>query len=194
MNDLNEIDSSYKINKYNVFFDWIIKSYKPKICYEFGILNGYSTISIANSLKEINFGHLYSCDLFEEYPYKNSKYLEFKEKIKNYDLEKFCTIEKIDVFDKINSIEDNSVDFVHFDISNDGEKVIKFLKLIFLKLKKNGIILFEGGSKERDEIEWMKKFNKLKISNVFDDKFFKENYNFYVFTPFPSITICSKKD
>lgn len=191
---ISNLESSYKKNKYNLFFDSIIKIYKPEICYEFGILNGYSTLAIASALKQNGRGHLFACDLFEDYEFKKSNLNDFNIKLKENNLEKYCTSEKINIFEKIEQIKDNSIDFLHLDISNDGEKLIKFVKLLLPKLKKSGIFLFEGGSEERDSVEWMKKYNKQKIQDLFKDEFFINNYKYFTFEPFPSITICSRID
>lgn len=59
------------------------------------------------------------------------------------------------------------------------------------KLKDDGIILMEGGSEERDNIEWMIKYNKSKIKPVL--KKYSENYDIKIIGKIPSITIIKKK-
>ena len=66
-----------------------------------------------------------------------------------------------------------------------------FIKHYFKKLKKNGIAILEGGSKERDEVQWMKKYNKIKISDTLM-KIKAKNYNFINIGKMPSITIFLK--
>ena len=55
------------------------------------------------------------------------------------------------------------------------------------KLKKNGILLLEGGSKERDNIEWMIKYKKPKINNIINK--YKNKYEIITIGTVPSITI-----
>lgn len=193
MKNKTKTDSSYRKNNYDSLFSSLVKIYKPSVCYEFGVLNGYSALSIAKALRYNKKGHLYACDLFENYEFNKSNFSDFNKKIINNKLQKYCTAEKINAFDKVKEMEDNSIDFIHFDISNDGEKLINFAKLILPKLKKSAVFIFEGGSAERDKVEWIKKYNKLPINHLFKDKFFLENYNYYTFEPFPSLTICSKR-
>ena len=59
------------------------------------------------------------------------------------------------------------------------------------KLKDDGIILMEGGSEERDNIEWMIKYNKPKIKPVLDKYSLK--YDIKTIGKIPSITIIKKK-
>ena len=67
-------------------------------------------------------------------------------------------------------------DLMHFDISNHAGH-IKYLKkildnyLFFL----NGTVLFEGGSKERDNVEWMKDYQPMNSSGI---KFITINEDF----------------
>ena len=51
------------------------------------------------------------------------------------------------------------------------------------KLSKKGIMIMEGGSKERDNIDWMKKYNKSTMQPIV------KKYNLKVYGTFPSITI-----
>ena len=71
----------------------------------------------------------------------------------------------------IGLIKKEQFDLIHIDISNDGEKI----KKIYDKLKsnnniKNSIMLLEGGTEERDKVEWMEKFNKQKIYPLLESK------------------------
>jgi hypothetical protein len=60
------------------------------------------------------------------------------------------------------------------------------------KLKDNGIIIMEGGSYDRDNIEWMIKYNKPKIKPVLDR--YKDTFNINTFGIIPSITIITKNE
>ena len=64
-----------------------------------------------------------------------------------------------------------------------------FLRKSFLKLEKNGLIILEGGSKERDEIEWMNKYNKPKIGPVIENYKLNKNYKIATIGTIPSVTL-----
>jgi hypothetical protein len=54
-------------------------------------------------------------------------------------------------------------------------------------MKKNGIIVMEGGSIERDNIGWMNKYKKTKIKHTLD-KYLKD-FEILTIGIIPSITI-----
>ena len=60
------------------------------------------------------------------------------------------------------------------------------------KLKNDGIIIMEGGSIDRDNIEWMIKYNKPKIQPILTK--YKKIYNIHTIGVIPSITIINKKN
>ena len=53
------------------------------------------------------------------------------------------------------------------------------------KLNKNGLMILEGGSEERDEVEWMKKYNKRNIKPYLESL----NLEWKTIGNFPSITL-----
>ena len=58
------------------------------------------------------------------------------------------------------------------------------------KLSENGVMLLEGGSIERDNVEWMNLYNKPKINPVI--KKYEDNLNIQIIGSFPSITVVRK--
>ena len=54
-------------------------------------------------------------------------------------------------------------------------------------MSENGIMIMEGGSEQRDNVEWMIKYNKPKIQPVI------KKYGLNVVGTFPSITIIKNK-
>lgn len=158
-----EIYSSYLANNIGEKIKEVILTYKPKKIIEFGVLDGYSTINMAQALKQLNAGgSVTAYDLWEKYPYRHSTKQKVYENLKKYSVDQYVTLKDGDIFEWINKQE--QFDLIHVDISNDGEKI----KQIYNMLKtnrncKNSIMLFEGGTKERDEVEWMVKYNKQKM-------------------------------
>ena len=94
-------------------------------------------------------------------------------------------------FLNILNIEKNSLDFVHIDISNDGSVYEWAFEIFLLKLSPGGILILEGGTEERDSVEWMSKYNKPPIQAVIER--FKETWNIQVVKDFPGLTIATKK-
>ena len=59
------------------------------------------------------------------------------------------------------------------------------------KISDDGIIVFEGGSVQRDNIMWMQTFEFPKITEALQE--IGSGWEFQVFTPFPSITLIRKR-
>ena len=154
------IMSSYNINDIGKsIYDVVIKT-KPKKIIEFGILHGYSTVCMAQAVKNNGFGRIFAYDLFEDYKYNNSMKDVVVHNLKYYNLERYVTFKKIDFYDWINN-ECEEFDLMHLDISNDGNILLD----IYNKYPHRKV-LFEGGTVDRDEVSWMVKYNKKKITSV----------------------------
>lgn len=95
-----------------------------------------------------------------------------------------------DYYKEYKNIEDNSIDIIHIDIANNGDVIEFAFENYINKLTKNGIFIFEGGSKERDEIEWMNKYNKKKINPIFEK--YKKDFLITTIGNIPSLTIVKK--
>jgi len=54
-------------------------------------------------------------------------------------------------------------------------------------LSKKGVLILEGGSEKRDNVEWMSKYNKSKIKPVLEK--YKTKYSVTTLGDYPSITI-----
>ena len=106
--------------------------------------------------------------------------------------QKFCGYKNVNIdygnfFTGHLNLKNNSIDLIHIDIANDG-KVLQFtLDYYMPKLSKNGVILFEGGSIERDQVEWMDKYSKDKINPVIELN--KQKFDIQTFGTFPSLTV-----
>ena len=153
-----KIESSYQKNNLGYTIYKTILELKPKIVVDFGILYGYSTIAIAQALKDLDQGgKVIGYDLFEDYEYKNAVESVVKKNIDEYDVSNFVELKYGDFYKWIDNPDD--FDLLHLDISNTGN-------IIDLAVKKlpNKDIIFEGGSKERDEEEWVEKYNKSKMN------------------------------
>lgn len=191
--------SSYKDKNYGAVLSSLVIGKRPELCVEFGVLDGYSTIHIASAIKfnRDSFGidgQLWCWDLWDSYEYNRGSQEEVQERIDSYGLAPFVKLSKGDAFEVSGIFPYNSIDFLHFDISNDGDILKKMIQIWGPKMKPYGMIAFEGGSEERDNIEWMIEYNKKPIrEELKNNKTIKDDFHYFVMTAFPSMTILQKK-
>ena len=175
------IQSSYKLNNFDSIFKIICENVKPKSLLEIGILDGYSLNSFVRYTS--NETKIVAIDLFDEYKYKNSNYEFINNSFNKY---KNVEISHGDFFNYYK--KSGKFDIIHIDISNDAD-VYKFsIENYFPKV--NELLLLEGGSKERDDVLWMKKYKKPKINKFLNE--IKNDYSFQTIDLFPSLTIFYK--
>jgi hypothetical protein len=183
-------------NNYGSIFQSLIISKKPAKIVECGILDGYSTLHIATALRFLEtMGHnsvFHAFDLFDDYEFKHGNMYGVRNMLIRHGVYNKVTIRAGDCFEVYKEYLDNTIDFMHIDISNDGDKLLKVLKLWGSKMKVDGIIAFEGGSKQRDNIEWMKTFDKRPIQSAFAE--IPLEWRFTILEPFPSMMLLLKTD
>lgn len=186
--------SSYEENNYGNVFLSLILGKQPQLVVECGVLDGYSTYHIANGLKfnrkkrgirSIFFAY----DLFDDYEYRHGYQDEVEEMLRVNNVEWDCNLIKADAFKIYEDYEDNTIDFLHFDISNDGDILLKMLDTWGHKIHSEGIIAFEGGSIERDQ-GWIKQYNKKPIRpELTNNPDVYREWDIKIFEPFPSLTL-----
>lgn len=177
--------SSYDIHEYGSLFHSLIKIYKPKKIVELGTKAGYSAYYMAKALKENGSGSLDCYDLWELYQYSSCNIEEARENLKEY--KEIINLFQMDVSNVDESYD--SIDVLHVDLGNHGESLDKVIKSWLPKVKQ--FIIIEGGSKERDRVDWMIKYNKKPINDWLNEN--RDLFNFVVIEPFPSVTIIIKK-
>lgn len=153
-----EIESSYQHNDLGRTLYNEIRELKPELVIDFGVLNGYSTVCIAQALRDNGKGKVKAYDLFENYEYNHAKIDKLVKNIKDAGLLDYVEIEEKNFFDWVK--EPEVFELVHLDISNTGD----ILDIVWDNLKDKGVVLFEGGSEQRDRVGWMFKFNKKPIN------------------------------
>ena len=191
--------SSYEKNNYGRVFESIIKTHQPIVTVELGVLNGYSTVHIGKGLKfnrehfDIS-GHLDAYDLWDDYTYKHGSMKVVQNTINTMVLKDYITLHKADAYKVHEKYKRRSVHIVHIDISNTGGTIKKIVEQWNQKLVHNGILLFEGGSFERDNVEWMKKYYKPSIrEEISTNKIIDQFYTVKIYEKFPSLTMLFKK-
>lgn len=180
--------SFYEKNNYGNLFYSLIRIYKPNSVVELGTKAGYSAYHIAKGLKDNQKGHLICYDLWENY-----QYASVPEKVAKRNLKEFGKLINFRHRNAIGSEKDfKEVDILHVDLSHDGEILEKVVPFWIDKVSQ--IIIIEGGSKERDQVEWMIKYKKKSISKWLRDFSRKRgDIEYFTIKPFPSITIIIKK-
>lgn len=188
--------SSYIQNNYGEVFYAIISAFVPTLCVELGVLDGYSTLHIARGLRDLNRSDtvLWSYDLFDSYAYKHGEIGNVRAMLEKEGVSQLVQLVKQDAYEAHNNFNDESVHMLHVDISNTGDTVDKIMELWDPKIVHHGIILFEGGTEERDEIEWMKKYNARLIKPALENnKIIEQRYVFATYLKFPGLTMLLKK-
>lgn len=159
-----DIESSYHENDLGkTLYDLVLK-YKPKKIVEHGILFGYSTVAMAQALDELGGGHIYAYDLFDKYPFKHSTMKGTQANIDRYGMGKYVTLVEGDFETWLQTPED--FDLMHVDVSNKGDTIEKLYAAAKDMVQEGAIVLFEGGSRERDNVEWMAKYGCKKMRDT----------------------------
>jgi len=155
-----EIESSYQQSAMGkVLYDAVIEQRAKKII-DFGILNGYSTVCMAMAARETG-GKVYAYDMFDDYEFNGPNTSMLQENFSRYNVAHLIELKKVNFHEWLNNIED--FDILHLDISNDGDIISKLHEATRGSC---GQVFFEGGSEERDEQDWMLKYNKKPIGDL----------------------------
>lgn len=180
--------SSYEKNNYGDLFFALMRVYQPEKVVELGTKAGYSAYHMARGLKANGAGTLDCYDLWEEYEFNSVPRSIAEENLKEFkNIVSFNPCDATGVDKKYKTI-----DILHIDLSNDGEKLEKIIPVWINKVRQ--LIIIEGGSDERDKIDWMIKYKKRPIKKWLE-KFSRRSGDVEYFTiePFPSLTIIRKK-
>lgn len=187
--------SSYSQNNIGEIIYNTILAFPPGIAVELGVLQGYSTYHIASAFKFLDLQNtiLDAYDLWDDYPYNHGDLESVQRMLYLSDLSRFVKLYKEDAFLVPDNYRDKSIDFLHIDISNTGDIFNYMIEKWTPKLRHCGILVFEGGSEERDKVDWMIKYNKKPIRpEINSNKIFNENYIYGTYEIFPSLTIAKK--
>lgn len=166
-----EIESSFSINGLGESIYAIIRAYSPTQVIELGALNGYSSVCILQALTvSTGSSRLDTIDLFEKYPFNNCSRAAYQQNVAN------CTskmsvsgtihsVHQWDVFsslDKISMLINTERPMFFIDLSNTAE----IIETMIETFSRFGPILFEGGSVERDNVEWMRIYKKTPLQEL----------------------------
>lgn len=180
--------SSYHPEKFSKVFKALCFVTNPKRIVEFGVLDGYSLDCFLDSTSEDCLIEAY--DLFEDFPYNAADFGKISERYSNISPNRL-KIKKADIFQSLSFLPKYQIDLIHVDIANNGETYQFCIDNILPILKPGGILLMEGGSEERDNCEWMVKYNKPKIREVLEK--YSDSLEIKIFSEFPSLTMIKTK-
>jgi len=195
---LSGIRSSYAENHLGDFFYSTVLAHKPALVVELGAFMGYSALHIAAALRDnkTTQSELHIIDLWEKPP---SCDCSMETLVQNFDRNELLNLPHCkvsftneDAFETYSNYRINSLDLLHVDIRNDGDSLERCINLWHDKIKLGGILLFEGGSAERDSIDWMKESNRKPIRSFIQSDWFQEHYEAVTMQPFPSLTFARK--
>jgi len=172
--------SSYKNNlNYGDLLETITFIQKPKSILEIGILDGFSLKCFADNSHNAKID---AYDIFDEFNGNHANKEQLIEKFKEYNN---VNIQYGDFYELYKS--GDKYDIIHIDIANNGDVYEFSINNYLPKLNTNGLLILEGGSKQRDNIEWMIKYNKPKIQPVL--KKYNDKINIKTIGVIPSITL-----
>ena len=102
--------------------------------------------------------------------------------VKQYNVDDYVEFIQMDYNDWLSNPED--FDLMHLDISNTGDTILETYNILKDKIAKGSVVLFEGGSEERDNVEWMIKYKATPMLSI------QNKTNYKIINPnFPSISV-----
>lgn len=134
----------------------------PSVVVEFGVLNGYATLAIAQALRDQQRGHLWSYDLWDDFPFNHGNRDEVARALDAAGVGDLVTLGKMDFWDWIE--QPPHFDLLCLDIANDGATVRAVAERLHGAIARGAAILFEGGTEERDRVWWMTQFSREPIA------------------------------
>jgi hypothetical protein len=190
--------SSYNANNYGDVFYANVVAFRPQLIVELGILDGYSLYHMARGVEKIKqyqvFSKIDAYDLFDEYPYKHGNRDNILQKLQIDGYDRFASVKQGNAYKVCENYPNGSISMLHIDISNTGKIIRDLMQLWDPKMCVGGVILIEGGTEERDRIEWMIKYNMEPIKpEIEKNEIINKKYVYATYLKFPGLTVLLKK-
>lgn len=128
----------------------ITKSLNPNKVVEFGPGVGYTTVTMARALKDLNSDvTINSHDIWnDDYWGNKQKTLNF---IESWGVSDCVNLKHLNFYDWIElPNQDRGFDLLYFDIDNNSEKLLDLYNNVKHNIDNGSVVLFEGGSLVRD--------------------------------------------
>lgn len=187
---INALQSSYATRRYGDLIYALVRVLQPASAVEIGVYQGLSLLSAAAGLRDNRRGHIAGYDLFDAYPYRHVGRDQVSRTILSAGLDRWATIHQCAAATVPPRYD--AVDYLHVDISNDGDTYREVFAQWSGKVRQ--VILLEGGARERDNVDWMRRYGKPAIAPAIAD--LRRDYPGWTFTvlqPFPSMTVACNR-
>ena len=161
--------------------------------------------SIAEGIKQNHKVHninvkLDAYDLFEDYPFKHGNQEDVQKMLNENGVGDYVNLIKGNAYEVYKKYPDmvpyevKGIEFLHIDISNTGKVIKDLMELWHPKIGWRAVVAIEGGSEERDNVEWMKKYNMPSIKQeISTNELISKYYFIATYFKFPSLTILIRK-
>ena len=180
------VDSTFKDHGYGRFFYALARTMRLRRCVELGVHQGFSLPVGCGARWGQWHGEHPGLDLFEDYPHRHANYADVEKHISACRLDSWSEIAKVDAIPAHEHYED--LDYLHVDLSNDGDTYRSVFRHWADKVRK--VILLEGGSAERDRVEWMIRHRKSPIVPAIDEiRHTHPEWRIVILAPYPSLTV-----
>ena len=187
---IDQLWSSYRDHGYGQLLYALTRLLQPTRCVEIGVLQGFSLLTVGCGLRDNGQGTLQGFDVFEDYPYHHEPQARVLDRIRQLDLERWVSAERLDAFEVHRRFD--AVDMLHVDISNNGDTYRTMFEQWAHKVRT--VMIFEGGSAQRDRVEWMIPYHKPSITAAIADLRTRyPDWDLVVLEPYPSVTIAVRK-
>lgn len=206
------IRSSYEKHDFGGLIKQYVVAWRPSSLVELGVLDGYSTFAIAEGIKECErmygsgnpWPKLDAYDLFDDYTYKHGNQETVQNLLNEKGLTSHVNLHKGDAYRVCEKYLDTrfnweleprrGIEFLHIDISNTGKVIHDIMELWHPKIGERGLVLIEGGSEERDNVEWMEKYDMPSIKKEIEtNTLINRYYDYMTYFQFPSLTVLLRK-
>ncbi|MGZ5037447.1 MAG: class I SAM-dependent methyltransferase [Usitatibacter sp.] len=188
---IESLQSSYRDHGYGALLYALARALRPTTCVELGVLQGFSLLAVASALRDNGHGTIAGYDLFEDYPYRHETLETARGNIRACGLQDRAEAMRADAYDVHAGYA--SIDWLHADISNDGDTLLRLFAQWEAKVAR--VMIFEGGSRERDQVDWMLSHGKRPMAPVVEAlRGAHPGWRFAVLAPYPSMTIALRAE
>lgn len=160
-----DVASSFAMNGLGRTIYELTRALRPRAVVEFGVLHGYSLLCLAQGIRDGGGeGSVIGYDLWDEYPYNHGRLADVEGVVEKMGCRRFVTLRKMDFNEWL--LKPETFDLFHLDVSNDGDILERVVRTLKGQLNDGAVMLFEGGTPERDAIAWMQKYARRPIGPV----------------------------
>lgn len=187
---LSPVRSSYKNTAdFGAVLSGIVFAKRPlRRAAEYGILDGFS-LDILERCSPPG-AVIEGRDIFEEFcgncPRRSVLDLRFGKSKK-------VKIMKGNFDDAEEELEDGAYDLIHIDVANTGVEY-EVAERLMKKLARDGILLLEGGTEQRDCVPWMRDLNRAPMAPVIEKWRREGHLEVQVLGVFPGLTVVRNKE